>query len=232
MKKLSDIKIELKDRLLFSITDTIDIKKDGLGVPQIPSIIFSTVRNVAYETFRTNGNLSYSIKRGSIQAVCDNSSDYFIIQESFVSLLPYPDAQKMLWHYLTGNGESVEVDTKRIFNEDLGVRTVVFNEISTGIAKGKTSGVVNVKQSNYKNGNWRNAFGTINVPWELKNDIVKLGIQDVYDWHEMEPRVTQCIHLTMRKAEKNGAQKFDTIGTEIEISKYYLDNYKRFDRIP
>ncbi len=175
--------------------------------------------NLYISITRSKGNWTYASKKTGVQLVCDlTPSDIGILMMGFAYLNGYPDAQKMLWYYFTGNGNDLEVDTELVFKEDDKLKTFVLSSIVSQIAKGHKDGKINVRQENYGNQNWRNAFGSINVHWKLVNKRLELWIQDKYEWHPDELRISQCVHQAMNRAKEYGAKAFNYHGTKLYIN--------------
>lgn len=215
--RTSGIEFSLSEKP-FQASDDLNIKQALFATASIQGdVTGSFIQSVKQGNTR-------ALQRTGIQFVCDTSSDYEIILAAFLFLSIYPDASKMLWHYLTGKGEEVEVNTERVFNEDPVLKLMVFKNIGTDIKAGKTSGSVNVEQGVYSNQNWRMAFGSINVPWKINNNDIEIWIKDKYALHPLQTRVTQCVHQTMERTKKYGAMDFDYKGTIMKVPKNRIVN--------
>ena len=166
------------------------------------------------------------VAHATVQIACDVSQDVGTIYLGFKKLQHYPFAQKMLWHYLTGNGVEVEVDTAFVFSKDSKLKTFVFEKIGKDIKMGKSVGSVNVTQRDYGNAEWQNAFGSINVHWKKVYNTVELWIVDFYKWHPNEFRVTECVHHAMERAKTYGAKDFHYQGTKLYINLSVLNTNK------
>ena len=175
----------------------------------------------------SGGSVKYSAERTGIQYVCDNTTDLGTIQLGFVYLNSYPDAKKMLWHYLTGKGEEVEVPTERVLSESNHLKIFIFDTIWNDVEKGKKSGSINVRQGDYFNDNWKNAFGSINVKWIKSGEDIDIWIEDIYRWHPNEQRISQCVHQAMSAAKDYGAADFKYHGTIFEIDYVTLSKSLR-----
>ncbi len=184
-------------------------------------------RNIGEAFYKENNKLAVLIsipKRAGIQLVCDFAADTQTLILAFEYLEDYPDAQKMLWHYLTGNGEEVEVNTERVMNESSRLKTRTFSKLAGEIKNGKKSGEFIMGQLDYGNENWRNAFGGIWINWTLRHPMIDIWITNVYKWTPGEARTTQCVHQAMVRAEKYGAKKFPFKGTKYTVSVKDLEN--------
>lgn len=164
----------------------------------------------------TKGNVW---KRFRNHLVCDYSGDTTTLIIAFEYLHGEPEAQKALWHYFTGNGAVVEVDTGKVLREDTDFKKNVFAGILAQKNKGKNSGRVNIQQNQYSNSNWRDTFGAVWVDWAFRSPyIIDIWISNSadneYQWHPDDPRHSQCIHQAMDRAQKYGAQKFRFSGTK------------------
>ena len=213
MKKLDDINITtiefagfLKKSMVegeLRITDTV-LSGLMLNINLSNAVINHTTNTTAY-------------KYAGIQFACDTTQDFGTLALAFAYLYEYPDAQKMLWHFLTGKGEEVQVDTTRVFAENTTLKIFVYQKIADAVKSGNSFGSVNVKQKDYGNQNWKNAFGSINVKWNKVQDKIELYIQDIYEWHPDEGRVTKCVHQAMSRAKQYGADRFKYEGTRIMV---------------
>jgi len=225
MKRLKDMK-EVSIADVEALAEKFMLTPDGKSKP---SGVFNTLGRVANAprvaifTFADSASLSinglkYAAKRTMVQTVCEVGQDAGVIKGAFVHLNPYPDAKKMLYHYLTGGGDTVEIDTGKVFMEDSKLKDKVLKVVQAEILHGKQSGVINIKQDGFGNENWRNAFGSINIDWIKATDKLSLSIRDVYDWHPGERRTTQCVHQVMAMAVLYGAKKMNVQGTVWEVS--------------
>lgn len=218
-KKLQDIKYS--DDLLHDLMIKASFQGEWhLGYTMVAVQRFSVNFMVSIATSR--GNVKYAATRSGIQFVCDTTQDVGTVRLAFAYLNGYPDAQKMLYHYFTGNGNKLEVDTFRVFNEDPVLKKYVFEKIADQLKQGNRIGSVNVKQQHYGNQNWKNAFGSINVPWTKINSNLEISISDVYDWHPGEARISQCVHEAMARGKNYGAKPFSYHGTKWIIDLHEL----------
>lgn len=163
------------------------------------------------------------------QAVCDYSGDTATLIMAFEHLNGKPDAQKALWHYFTGNGEVIEVDTGRVIREDNDFKINVLKKIAAQKNEGKKNGRVDIQQKEFSSdSNWQNTFGAVFVQWTLRLPFIDLWIENseknAYQWHPDAPRHSQCVHKAMVEAQKYGARNFRFEGTKYSISVKDLEN--------
>ncbi|MEP7279639.1 MAG: hypothetical protein ABI813_13400 [Bacteroidota bacterium] len=166
----------------------------------------------------TKNNWVASSMSTAIQLVCDNAHDSGTVLIAFHFLSGKLDAQKMLFHYLFGKGEEVEVNTARVLDTDSKLKIFIYEGIWAALAKGRPSGSVHVQQFNYGNHNWHYAFGAVNIPWIKLGQRIELWIKDDYKWHPDEKRLDQCLHRAMTIAIPYGARHFDYHGSKMTIS--------------
>lgn len=218
MKKLDDIK--------FTKTEVAKhIAANGFSVDntlQANPLLFHyhLYRNIGEAFYHEKSKLGvvFSIPaRVRNQLVCDFAMDTETLILAFEHLDNYPDAQKMLWHYFTGNKEEVEVDTARVLKESPKLRPKILSVLANKIKNGNKSGRFDIQQRDFGNTNWQYAFGAIWIHWILRNDKVDIWIKDEYKWTPGEARTTQCVHKAMVRAEKYGARKFPYKGTIYSI---------------
>jgi hypothetical protein len=188
-----------------------------------------------YDTIvkQSNGNWFVASKATGVQLVCDNVHESGTVLTAYAFLVGNTEAQKMFFHYLTGNAEEVEVNTAKVFSDDEGVRQKVYSGIIDALNHGKGAGSINVLQQDYTTNKWLYAFGRINVHWKLVNGRIELSIQDLYKWHPLQGRITQCLHQAMEKASQFGAKEFPYHCTTMTVSigNLYaeLEKLKKFD---
>lgn len=214
MDKLNDIKVSTSQVSEFAQKAV--LKGDWHPLDTALSVPTFYV-NIGTSLIVSKGNWKYAVKRSSIHFVCDTSQDAGTLLMAFAYLNGYPDAQKMLWYYLTGNGKELEVDTERVFREDGTLRKFVVDKILSEIKGRKKTGKFNVTQDKYGNQNWRNAFGSININWTVMSSKIEIWIENTYDWHPGESRISQCVHQAMARAKEYGAVPFHYHGTKLNI---------------
>jgi len=235
MKKLEDIPASMSDVAKFS--QKMMVKENWVYSQNIAAFAAAAIRynHVTSEAIihPINGNWLLAYKATGVQLVCDNVHESGTVLTAYAFLTGNTEAQKMFYHYLTGNGEEVEVNTTTVFHDDEGVRAKVYAEIIDSLNHRKLAGSVNVLQQNYATNKWLYAFGRINVRWKMVNGKVELYIQDLYKWHPLQGRVTQCLHQAMEKASAFGAKEYPYHGTTmaITIGSLYaeLEKLKKFD---
>jgi RHS repeat-associated protein len=148
--------------------------------------------------------------------------------------------QKMLDHYLSGKGGTVEVDLKRMLAGDELMRATlqtqivssVMEEVSAGYSGGQINGSAFISQSDYSNEDNQMALGGTYVYWnvdsspEAREENKKTGktrivveLMDVYFWSPHDPRATQCLHVAAEKLKTSGAKEFKQHGlTTISVA--------------
>ncbi len=226
MKRLSDIRVSYEQILDFSKLHAFDGSFDPSGA--LTAGIFAPTG------FLTNmlifkGGVVKSLEKTIIQYDCDVSPDFTIIVQAFLYLNSYPDAQKMLWHYLTGDGEELSVDSERVFREDKALEEAMKDAVKEGLKKGQPGGYATFYQSQYSDQNWRNAFGTISIRWEKLGTMVQVWFDDTYAWHPNEARVTQALHQAMERAKKYGGKEFYYSGTRVQFYRTDFDDVRAED---
>ena len=133
-----------------------------------------------------------------------------------------PDALAHLEHYLEGSGTPYLEDVKRIFAEDPHFKDSVERWIADA---GTPSGELRDVYPWYSTGNWSNSFGGIDlIEYEIlptnfsspdRTALVRVTIEDDYDWHPDEHRRGPCLHTGMEIMKAKGAKSFRQIGTAI-----------------
>jgi hypothetical protein len=226
MKKLDSIIVKKEQILLYSVDNALK----GNGEFHILDSLISKVTIPAEIALAIPKSIArgdtYFLKRAGIQFVCDNSPDFLIIQEAFLYISPYPEAQKMLWHYLTGNGEEIEVDTARIYLEDWKIRETVNKKLKIELNSKKTQGKINIQQWDYDIQNWRNAFGAVDIHYKVYDRYVHIWIVNEYKWTPGEARISQCVHQALDRARKYGARNFNFKGTTLRIEKARITGFQ------
>lgn len=160
-------------------------------------------------------------EKTAIDFVCANSpSDRTTLEIARAAKLHgQEDANRFLDHYLVGGGEDLEVDTARLLREDAGVYKHLSKAIAADLAKGRTKGVVPVKQSVFQNSNWKNATGSLNLLWEVKGDVVEVWFVNKYRWHPKDKRVSQCVHQAADNLKAQGAKDYLMVGTRARFPR-------------
>jgi len=225
MKKLEDVKFTKEGVKKHIRTYDYNFKNTLEANPLL--FHYHLYRNIGEALYKEENKFAVLVsvpKRAAIQAVCDFAADTQTLMLAFDHLEAYPDAQKMLWHYLTGNGDKVIVNTERVLRESSRLNSRVLYKLADEIKSGKKSGKFIMGQLDYGNENWRNAFGGIWINWALRNPIIDIWITNTYKWTPGEARVTQCVHQAMVRAEKYGAKPFPFEGTKHSISIRDIDN--------
>lgn len=231
MKKLEEI--DFSDAKLDIYLNKIRFKGRWYYLPPRVAIVITPINFWSASKAREKKDDYYfAAKKTAIDFACDITSDAGTISLSFARLSPYPEAQKMLWHYLMGTEEEIEVNTELIMTEDRKLRKTVFTAIRSDINNKRSSGTVNISQSAEKRESkkWLWALGAINVKWQRNGNTIQLWIKDTYKWHGNDPkRNIQCVHQAMERADDYGARLFNYTGTKWTIQMIDLQT---IDLIP
>jgi hypothetical protein len=133
-----------------------------------------------------------------------------------------PDALAHLEHYLEGSGAPYVEEVRRIFAEDPRFKESVEFWIADA---GTPSGQLRDVYPSYSTGNWSNSFGGIDlIEYEIlpanfsapdRTALVRVTIEDDYDWHPDEHRKGPCLHTGMEIMKAKGAKAFRQTGTAI-----------------
>lgn len=183
------------------------------------------------QTAPFSDRFQYALKKTGLDAFCGLHTDIEIILSAFVFLKKTPEAQKMLWHYLTGESEEVEIDTSEVFKDEPKVKLYVMLQVAKCLNKGSkdyTVNTINITQSQYSNDKWKMAFGSVNIRWEKRGSRISIWLEDLYKWHPNEPRSTQCVHMAMERAKKYGAKEFKYHGSKLWFNEKDFEKYRLF----
>jgi hypothetical protein len=159
-------------------------------------------------------------------AVCNCFPPPIIVGLAEYGLSDYPDALEHLLHYLGGSGAPYVEDVERIVLEDPGFK----RRLEWGIADaGVATGELRSDGADFSNKNWRYAFGAVDlIKYEILQDsesraanatfgngtaLVKITIDDAYEWHPDEHRAIPCLHTGMELMKAKGAQDFKQVGS-------------------
>ena len=158
--------------------------------------------------------LALLAEKQAIDFVCRNSpNDRTTLEIARAAMLRgQPDANRFLDHYLAGGGKDLEVDTMRLLIEDAGVSKLLRERVSADLAAGLVKGVVPVQQPVFKNHNWKNATGSVNLLWEVKGNSIEVWFVNKYRWHPTAKRVSQCVHQAADNLKSQGAQDYLMVG--------------------
>jgi len=137
-----------------------------------------------------------------------------------VKMKPKGLAAEYLMHFLRGTGEPKTFDTKRLLDEDSGVRSRLEMEILRKISDVKVKSekrtsydpCITIFQSNFSNRDWQYALGTFNFDWQQilcteDHYYVRISGQNEYTWHPEALRITQCVHRAGARLNGVGAGK-------------------------
>jgi hypothetical protein len=159
-----------------------------------------------------------------IEAVCATHTDYqTVLLARAVELRNQPKAQYMLDFYISGKGKThdVLVDTQTLFKEDQGVREKFWKDFGASYSKGSKSGIVPIPQPVYKNDEWRNSLGSINLQWKIVDNgkNVEIWFTNRYRWHPNAKRISQCVHQAADNLKDSmGAAEFQMNGKHIKFT--------------
>jgi hypothetical protein len=159
-------------------------------------------------------------ERAYIEAICKLApSDRLVLEAARVGKLrDQPRANKHLDHYLMGGGKDLEVDTKKLLDEDSGVRWTLTKGVLAQLKEGKQQGFVPIAQNKYANIDWKNALGGINLYWKSDGEVILVNFVNVYRWHpEDTRRTTNCVHKAADRLKKEGARDYRMVGTNHTI---------------
>lgn len=166
--------------------------------------------------------MNRKVKSLLIESVCAVTKDYTTLQiAKWWEMKPSGNASKHLDQYLEGRG-NLKVDLLQLFKDDPLVLSHVKTEILFGLSKGKSSGVVPIRQSKYTNDDWRLAIGSMNINWKFPSKMgphkAHVGFRNKYRWHPNVPRITQCIHQAADRLKAKRAKEYWMEGSaEIEF---------------
>ena len=168
-------------------------------------------------------SVSLIAKYFTIKTACAILPDQYLLDvASIVELRNQPMAQFMLEFYLSGKGKThdIKVKTEVLLKEDLGVYDEFRSNVLKDLLNNKNSGIVPIPQKIYKNQEWRNALGSINLQWrKISSRTVEVWFVNLYRWHPTDTRrMTQCVHQAADNLKAKGAAEFKMIGEHILIS--------------
>jgi len=116
----------------------------------------------------------------------------------------WPQARRMLRHYLDGTGMPLAIDVGCFIRADAGIRTVLAEAVEQA-----DRGRIAIPQWQLACRDWRYALGSVSLCWMRTGDEVKVEVQTRYDWHPREARVTRRIHQAATRMKKHGAAAFE-----------------------
>lgn len=135
-----------------------------------------------------------------------------------------PLAARLFAHFLGASGAEVTIDVADMIKRSAGVR----DKIRKSIARGGTSGVTRIEQSEYRDSELQFAYGAIDcVQWRVlppaakdwrKQPATRLEISmlDYYEFHPARPGVSQCAHAACVELVARGqAKNFWTSGSAV-----------------
>ena len=168
-------------------------------------------------------SVSLIAKYFTIKTACTILPDQYLLDAaSIVELRNQPIAQFMLEFYLSGKGKThdVNVKTEILLKDDAGVFDEVKINVLKDLSSNKTTGVIPIPQKIYKNQEWKNALGSINIQWrKISTRTVEIWFVNLYRWHPTDPRrMTQCVHQAADNLKAKGAAEFKMIGDRIILS--------------
>jgi RHS repeat-associated protein len=179
------------------------------------------------------------VARGASEAAC-LSGDRNSLRLAKLGMMKWGGlAQKMLDHYLSGTGGTVEIDLKRILDSDLGMRTSAISSMLSrvvsakkeGMSGGQINGSTFISQGEYSVKEHQLALGGTYLYWYVdsspearaankKSGTTRVVVEliDVYFWSPHDARATQCLHEAAERLKADGAKEFVQYGkTTIEL---------------
>ncbi len=116
----------------------------------------------------------------------------------------WPQARRMLRHYLDGTGMPQAIDVAGFIRADAGIRAVLAQAVEHA-----DRGRIAIPQWQFACRDWRYALGSVRLFWLRSGNEVKVEVQTRYDWHPGEARVTRRIHEAATRMKKHGAAAFE-----------------------
>ena len=146
-----------------------------------------------------------------------------------------PLALKHLDWYLAGSGKDFVEALDEIIERDTGFRQAIIDDIVQAGSRQPAGapryenlrGDAQVSQLDYQVQDYRYALGNVDhVFWEVQTTpaararnaampgfaLVHCRLKDKYEWHPIEERPTQCLHLALENAKLRGAKDFWEVG--------------------
>ncbi|MFI9407312.1 hypothetical protein [Nocardia sp. NPDC052316] len=135
-----------------------------------------------------------------------------------------PLAARLFAHFLGASGTEVTIDVADMIKRSAGVR----EKIRKSIARGGTSGVTRIEQSEYRDSELQFAYGAIDcVQWRVLPPVardwrkkpgtrIEISMLDYYEFHPARPGVSQCAHAACVELVARGqAKNFWTSGSTV-----------------
>ncbi|WP_159080265.1 hypothetical protein [Nocardia suismassiliense] len=135
-----------------------------------------------------------------------------------------PLAARLFAHFLGASGTEVTIDVADMIKRSAGVR----EKIRKSMARGGSSGVTRIEQSEYRDSELQFAYGAIDcVQWRVLPPVAKdwrkklgtrieISMLDYYEFHPARPGVSQCAHAACVELVARGqAKNFWTSGSAV-----------------
>ncbi|KAA8879672.1 hypothetical protein F3087_43730 [Nocardia colli] len=135
-----------------------------------------------------------------------------------------PLAARLFAHFLGASGTEVTIDVADMIKRSAGVR----DKIRKSIARGGTSGMTRIEQSEYRDSELQFAYGAIDcVQWRVLPPVAKdwrkkpatrleISMLDYYEFHPARAGVSQCAHAACVELVARGqAKNFWTSGSAV-----------------
>lgn len=147
-----------------------------------------------------------------------------IFKSKFISLMAvlyisfYNWPRKFLWHYFTGKGKTLPVETKSIVTGNSGVYDILISEISNAMKEKKASGNFYVGQVHVNNPNYKYSVGSFNVTYSLDEKSVSVRVNSDYRFTQNNSRITRHLHNWLNSYKQKGyAHNFNIEGDAWEL---------------
>lgn len=152
----------------------------------------------------------------------------------YISFYNWP--RKFLWHYFTGKGKPLTVETKCIITGNSSVFNMVISEINHAKKQGKKSGDMYVGQVHVNNPNYKYSVGSFNVTYSLDEESVSIRVNSDYRFTQNNSRITKHLHNWLYSYKQKGyVHNFNIEGDEwklkfSELSTTKIDaHFKKYD---
>ncbi|GAA1619589.1 hypothetical protein GCM10009764_48770 [Nocardia ninae] len=135
-----------------------------------------------------------------------------------------PLAARLFAHFLGASGTEVTIDVADMIKRSAGVR----EKIRKSMARGGSTGVTRIEQSEYRDSELQFAYGAIDcVQWRVLPPVAKdwrkkqgtrieISMLDYYEFHPARPGVSQCAHAACVELVARGqAKNFWTSGSAV-----------------
>jgi hypothetical protein len=126
-----------------------------------------------------------------------------------------PLAGRLYAHFLGGSGSEMPIEVADMIARDSGVRA----KITQAMRSGRTTGTMNLAQSNYAVEEFQFAYGEIDcVQWSVVPPVgrhwrtngatrVEISMLDYYEFHPGRPGISQCAHAACVELVARGSAK-------------------------